>query len=110
VSEDEKPLMILAGEIRTPPMGQEVRRRAGFYLRLPQKGESLAMPISRPMPVIGPRCHELRIDDENTTWRILYRTDPDAILILDVFSKRTRTTPRNVISSCKRRIRLYDSE
>ena len=33
------------------------------------------------MPGIGPRCHELRIDDRATAkaWRIIYRVDPDAI-------------------------------
>jgi phage-related protein len=39
------------------------------------------------MPDIGPRCHELRVKDEQAEWRIIYRTDPDAVLVLDVFSK-----------------------
>ena len=60
------------------------------------------------MPDIGSRCHELRIIDSGTTWRIVYRIEPDAILLLDVFSKKTRQTPRRVVERCKQRIRRYD--
>ncbi len=77
-------------------------------LRQLQNGERLAMPASRPLASIGPRCHELRINDENMTWRILYRIDDDAILILDVFQKKTHSTPRSVIDACKRRVRQYE--
>ena len=60
------------------------------------------------MPAIGPRCHELRIDEGSVTWRIFYRTDPDAILILDVLKKKTGTTPKAVIDACRRRLADYD--
>lgn len=42
------------------------------------------------------------------TWRILYRVDPDAVVILEVFSKKTAQTPKAVIENCKRRLREYD--
>ncbi len=67
------------------------------------------MPHSRPMPSIGPRCHELRIVDADATWRVIYRLDPDAIVIVDVFRKTTAQTPTRVIADCQRRLRLYDS-
>jgi phage-related protein len=62
------------------------------------------------MPAIAPRCHELRIRDaENrVTWRIVYRIDVDAIVIGDVFAKKTQQTPQNIIDACKRRFKLYD--
>ncbi len=60
------------------------------------------------MPAIGPRCHELRVDDAGVAWRIVYRIDPDAIVILEVFSKKTRTTPKTVIEACRRRLGEYD--
>lgn len=60
------------------------------------------------MPVIGPRCHEMRIADRETSWRLVYRTDLDAVIVIDVFRKTTRTTPRSVIESCQRRLRMYD--
>ena len=61
------------------------------------------------MPSIGVRCHELRINDENKTWRIVYKIDEDVIIILDVFEKKSQTTPKKVIETCKRRLKLYDS-
>ena len=66
------------------------------------------MPLSRPMPSIGRRCAELRIVDENVTWRIMYRVDPDAVLIADVFAKKTQSTPKSVIDQCKKRFVAYD--
>jgi phage-related protein len=48
------------------------------------------------MPAIGARCHELRIPDAQATWRIVYRLDPDAVVIAEVFSKKTAATPRQV--------------
>jgi phage-related protein len=39
----------------------------------------------------------------------MYRIDDDAILILEVFQKKTQQTPKQVIDSCKRRIKEYDS-
>jgi phage-related protein len=62
------------------------------------------------MPSVGPRCHELRINDEASTWRVLYRVDSDAVLILEVFQKKTSKTPRAVIETCKRRAKLYDAD
>jgi phage-related protein len=35
-------------------------------------GEVLSMPLSRPMPSVWPRCHELRFNDKQGTYRILY--------------------------------------
>jgi phage-related protein len=106
---DDKPLVWLHGEIKTPPFSQAARIEAGFLLRRLQRGETLSMPHSRPMPSIGQRCHELRIDDKDVTWRIIHRIDSDAIVILHVFDKKTRKTPQQVIDLCKQRIKLYDS-
>jgi phage-related protein len=103
-----KPLLFLQGVIRTPPFTAEGRLEAGTRLREIQEGESLGMPISRPMPSIGARVHELRIRDEEHNWRIIYRIDEDRILIVDVFAKKTRTTPKPVISACKARLKRYD--
>ncbi len=66
------------------------------------------MPHSRPMPSIGPRCHGFRINDADATWRIIYRIDADAIIIGEIFSKKTGKTPKAVIDTCKRRFRNYD--
>lgn len=107
-SEADKPLVWIRGEVKTPPFSQEARIEAGCLMRRLQRGESLEFPHSRPMPAIGPRCHELRINDVAGTFRILYRADPDAVVILEVFSKKTKQTPQSVIDACKRRLRNYD--
>jgi len=106
---DDKELVWLQGEIKTPPFTSHARTEAGFLLRRLQKGEMLAMPRSRAMPVIGSRCHELRIQDADKTWRIIYRIDLEVILILEVFEKVTQTTPQSVIDTRKRRLARYDS-
>jgi phage-related protein len=109
VASVDKPLVWLEGEIKTPPFSLEARLEAGYLLRKLQQGQTLAMPHSRPLPSIGARCHELRINDERATWRIIYRIDSDAIVILAVFSKKSRTTPKAVIDACKKRLRDYDN-
>ena len=106
----DKPLVWLGSKVRSPPFSQDARRQAGWLVRRLQNGEALSMPKSRPMPRIGPRCHELRIDDRETgnTWRIIYRVDPDAIVIVDSFAKKSQSTPRAAIARATRRLRLYD--
>jgi phage-related protein len=104
----DRPLAWLSGEIKTPPFSREARIEAGILLRRLQRGEKFSLPHSRPMPIIGTKCHELRVTDENKIWRIVYRVDRDAILIGDVFQKTTRHTPHRVILNCKRRFRAYD--
>jgi phage-related protein len=98
----------LHGEVKTPPFSAAARLEAGYLLRRLQRGEVLSLPQSRPMPALGARRHELRIVDEGQTWRILYRADPDAVVIGEVFAKKTQTTPAAVLNTCRRRFREYD--
>ena len=107
--EPNKPLLILHGEIKTPPMSREARVQAGYLLRQLQDGIKLSLPHSRPMPSIGKGCHELRIQDKKATWRVIYRVDTDAIIIAEVFSKKTNKTPKKIIETCQRRLNYYDS-
>jgi phage-related protein len=60
------------------------------------------------MPVIGVRCHELRLNDGATAWRIMYRLDADAVVIAEIARKTTQRTPTRVITECRRRLRQYD--
>ena len=98
---EDRPLVWLEGEIKTPPFSVEARIEAGTLLRRLQQGENIGMPHSRPMPSIGARCHVLRIRDEDQNWRIIYRVDSDAIVIVEVFAKKTHSTPKRVIDKCK---------
>jgi phage-related protein len=103
-----RPLVWFHGEVKTPPFSDSARIEAGVLLRRLQRGDSIGMPSSRPMRAIGRRCHELRVADETVTWRLIYRTDADAIVIAAVFAKKTEDTPQSVIEACKRRYRAYD--
>lgn len=105
---DAKPLVWLHGEVKSPPFSDAARAEAGFLLRRLQRGEKLSLPHSRPMPSVGARCHELRIQDEHRAWRILYRVDDDAIVIAEVFAKTTPQTPPAVIRQGQKRLRVYD--
>lgn len=102
-----KPLVWLSTVISTPPLSDQARKEAGLLLRQIQKGVTVTFPSSRPMPSIGARCHELRIQDRNDSWRIIYRIESDAILILDSFSKKSQRTPGNVIVKCRARLASY---
>jgi phage-related protein len=90
-------------------MSSRARTRFGILLRQLQLGESLGMPQSRPMPSVGARCHELRVADGRVSWRLVYRLDRDAVIVLDVFGKRTAETPHPVVEACRERLRRYDS-
>ena len=104
----DKPLVWLHGIVKTPPFSATSRLEAGYLLRRLQLGEKLSLPQSRPMPSIGTHCHELRITDRDKIWRIVYRIDPDSIVIADVFVKKTEATPKKVIDVFKSRFRMYD--
>jgi phage-related protein len=109
VSPKDKPLVWLSGEVKTPPFSAGARIEAGFLLRRLQSGHRLAMPHSRPMPSIGGHCHELRIQDSQKTWRVIYRVDSDAIIIAEVFAKKQQTTPATVIRRSRERLQRYDA-
>ena len=100
-------LVWLSGEVKTPPFSRQARIEAGGLLRRLQDGESLGMPQSRPMSTVGPNCHELRVPDRDHTWRLMYAVETDAIVILEVFSKKTRITPPLVLERCKQRLERY---
>lgn len=104
-----KPLVWLQGEIKTPPFTAEARQEAGMHLRLLQDGERLGMPHAEALPEIGPRCGALRVRDKEHNWRIVYRIDTDAVLILEVYSKKTRKIPDEVTERCRKRIKQYDA-
>ena len=55
------------------------------------------------------RCGALRVRDAEHNWRIMYRIDSDAVLVLEVYSKKSRTIPDEVIGRCKNRLRRYDT-
>jgi phage-related protein len=89
-------------------MSLEARREIGFLLRRLQEGEKLDLPQSRPMPSVGKGCHELRVNDQNKTWRLFYFVDADAIVVLEVDEKKTQKTPQATIEVCQERRKSYE--
>jgi len=80
-----------------------------MLLRLLQEGERLNMPHAEPLPKAGPRFGALRVRDAENNWRIVYRLDSDAVLVLEVYAKKTRRIPDEVIERCQERIKQYDA-
>jgi phage-related protein len=107
VDRADRPLVWLHGEIRSPPFSTDARIEAGELLRRLQRRETLALPHSRPMPIVGPGCHELRIVDAEVSWRIVYHLRSDAVVILAIFAKKTRRTPAQQIEASRDRLRRY---
>ena|SRR5579863_1942227 len=104
-----KPIVWVHGEIKTPPFTPQGRQEAGMLLRLLQEGEALRMPQAEPLPDVGDRCGALRVRDAGHNWRIMYRIDADAVLVLEVYSKKARKIPDEVIERCKQRLKRYGS-
>jgi phage-related protein len=46
--------------------------------------------------------------DRTDTWRIIYRIDPDVIVIAEVFTKKTQKTPADIVEAVKKRLRAFD--
>jgi phage-related protein len=103
-----KDVVFLGGRIKSPPFSDQARIVTGRLLERLQRGEDLSLPHSRPLPSLGARCHELRVNDEDVTWRIIHRIDPEAILVGDVFPKKTPRIPKRILEACRRRFALYD--
>jgi len=51
----------------------------------------------------------MRIPDETKTWRIIYHIDLDAIVLLEIFEKKSRTTPLSVVQRCRQRLKRYEA-
>ena len=87
-------------------MSVEIRRDFGRLIRHLQHGRSLCMPHSRPMPIVALGVDELRVKDESGQYRaFVVRKTPRGILVLHVFAKKTRETPRGAIELARQRLR-----
>ena len=112
---EEKPkrkqAVFLHGEIKTPPFSEEARREAGFLIGELQDGRQVKYPQAEPLATtLGPRCGALRVRDDRHSWRIMYRVDAEAVLIVEVYAKKTKKIPDEVIARCKKRLQRYDGK
>jgi phage-related protein len=110
MSPTDKPLVWLKTEIKSPPFSKEARIEAGYLLRLIQQGHTLGMPHTRKLPDLCPRCYELRIRDKDKWYRIIFRIDSDAIILVHVFEKKSNKITKSVLDTCRKRIKQYDKD
>ena len=90
--------------IRTFP--EEVRREIGKAIFDLQKGRTIGMPLSRPMPTVALGVEELRIRDRAGIYRTLYFTKSSrGILIFHAFVKKTQKTPLQEINLGRNRLK-----
>ncbi|MBV9887059.1 MAG: type II toxin-antitoxin system RelE/ParE family toxin [Acidobacteria bacterium] len=83
-----------------------VRREFGKLLFDLQSGETLGMPMSRPMPSVGKGVHELRLRDRSGIYRAFYFTrDLRGILIFHAFVKKSQSTPAHDLEMGRRRLK-----
>jgi phage-related protein len=89
-----------------------IRRQIGEALRDIQKGVNLGMPLSRPMTVIAPGVHELRIRGEGATVRVFYYVrKSDAIIVFHAFQKKSQKIPsREINLACQRLQEILNEE
>ena len=89
-------------EIKDLP--EEVRGDLADALARLDAGLMLSMPLSRPMPSVGSRVHELRLKDRSGTYRVVYAlVRRGTVHVLHAFKKTTRGTPvKNLDLTMKR--------
>ena len=46
----------------------------------------------------------------NLEWRVVYRVDVHAIIVVAVLKKKTQAMPQHWIETCQERLRRYDAE
>jgi phage-related protein len=83
-----------------------VRRELGKAIFDLQKGESLSLPLSRPIPAVGRGVEELRVKDRTGAYRAFYFTKlAGAVLIIHAFQKKTAKTPPHEIDLARKRLK-----
>jgi phage-related protein len=72
------------------------------------EGLNLSLPLSRPMPSIGPGVHELRFRDRSGIYRVIYYIRRQSeIWLVHAFKKKTPHTPIQNIEVGKQRIKRF---
>ena len=85
---------------------EDVRRAFGKAIYDMQSGHTLTMPLSRPMPSVGPGTSELRIRDASGIYRAFYVVkQADSILVFHAFMKKTQKTPERELTVGKKRLK-----
>ena len=85
---------------------EEIRRELGKAIFDLQKGETLKLPLSRPMTSVGMGVEELRVKDRSGIYRAFYFARvADRVVIFHAFMKKTQKTPKHDIDLGKKRLK-----
>ena len=104
---DEKTVRIHKAVVKEiQSLDTDLRIQIAELLDLIASGQSLGMPVSRPMSNIAIGVHELRIKDSSGQYRVFYFTKMrNSILVFHFFKKKTQTTPKKEMELAKKRLR-----
>ena len=84
----------------------EAKKEFGLLILDLQRGVRLQMPSSRPMPILGKGCHELRVKDSDGIYRAFYYVKLlDKIIVFHIFQKKSEKTESIEIESGRRNLR-----
>ncbi|TKB77384.1 MAG: type II toxin-antitoxin system RelE/ParE family toxin [Nitrospira sp.] len=82
-----------------------LKREIGEALRDLQKGISIGLPLSRPMPSVATGAYELRVRSATTTVRVFYFVKlANTILVFHGFQKKTQKTPAHELALGQQRL------
>ncbi|MBI2604663.1 MAG: type II toxin-antitoxin system RelE/ParE family toxin [Deltaproteobacteria bacterium] len=85
---------------------EEARREMGKAIFDLQKGNSLGMPLSKPMPDVALGVEELRVQDASGIYRTFYyKKSKQGILILHAFGKKSQKTPPREMEIARKRLK-----
>jgi len=85
---------------------EEIRGDLADAVARLERGQILAMPLSRPMPSAGSAIHELRFRDRTGIYRLLYWLPGGGVVyLLHAFKKTSRKTPRRAVETARKRLR-----
>lgn len=85
---------------------EDVRRELGKAIFDLQKGKTLPLPLSRPMPAVARGVEELRVKDRTGAYRAFYFTKlAGAVLIIHAFEKKKAKTPLHEIDLARKRLK-----
>jgi len=82
------------------------RSEIGFQLRRVQEGKD---PTDwKPMPTVGAGVREIRVRDASGAFRVIYVVATgDGVVVLHVFQKKTRKTPKKDLDLAAARLRAW---
>jgi phage-related protein len=98
-----KPIRFLGDSLKAlRDFPKEARQSAGYELDKVQNGQSPS--DSKPMTAIGKGVEEIRIWDDDGTYRIVYTARmKDAVYVLHAFQKKTQATSRRDMEIARQR-------